>query len=74
MLNQLLITVAALTVMMSGWLGLQAWARRLDGLSADCDALEGRIGCFGCALSGKCKSLSDAPNRRRQYPENTRPE
>lgn len=75
MLTQLLVTVAAIAVMMTGWLGLQAWVRRSSNLGADCDMLEGRFGCVGCVLSGHCK-LEDADDlsRRPRYPENTRPE
>jgi hypothetical protein len=52
---------ATLAVLMIGWLGLQAWVRsRADGPGAACDALEGRFGCYGCIIRGRCQYESDA--------------
>lgn len=74
MLTQLLITMGAIFAMMAGWLALQAWARRSERLGSDCDMLEGRFGCAGCVLSGRCKLDDDGVSRRRRYPESRRPE
>ena len=74
MIPQFLVTLAALTVMMTGWLGLQAWARRSERLGSDCDMLKGRFGCAGCVLSGRCKMDSDDVSPPHRYPESRRPE
>jgi len=55
MLTQLLTTVAAISLMMAGWIGLQTWVRRSSKMGSECDMLEGRFGCVGCVLSGRCK-------------------
>lgn len=54
MLTQLLITFAAMTALMAGWVLVQ---RLISGGpdARNCDPLEGRWGCAGCVLSGHCK-------------------
>lgn len=60
MLLQLAITFLVLGAIMGGWLGLQAWIRRASPqLSGDCDVLQGRWGCHGCSLTGRCGASED---------------
>ena len=56
MLYHLAIGIGLMVVLMLLWLGVQHLVRKNSPeLPPDCDVLEGKIGCHGCALEDKCQ-------------------
>ncbi|MCB0275306.1 MAG: hypothetical protein KDI06_10860 [Calditrichaeota bacterium] len=48
-----------ISVLMALWLGLQVLEMRRKGIAGNCDLLEGRTRCLGCALKGSCSKDAD---------------
>ena len=64
MLYQLLLTAGVLACLMALWLGVQHLVRRQTaGAAPDCDVLDGRMGCHGCALHSHCSLESSLETR-----------
>ncbi|TWT79036.1 hypothetical protein CA13_04330 [Planctomycetes bacterium CA13] len=54
MIESFLKPVIGITLIMGGWLVVQAIWRRFSELPAGADALGGRVGCHSCKCSEPC--------------------
>lgn len=67
MLYHLVVAIGLILFLMIGWLLVQQLAKKQSPeLPEDCDVLEGRFGCAGCALAGKCSRQEQL--QKEQFP------